>query len=180
MPTAAHAWRCRSAYSSPAGVEPTRTAVRCTPRPLSFRAATRAATSSLMRAARAAPSMTFDDIRGLYRRRQTGGSRCRARRHRVRAGEAAHFISGVLSARCGSNHLVRVAVRGGVLIRAVRRRLRKDAGDRRPLAERGFYPDSPAQRGDRVLDNRQAQAGAAAGASAARGVDLVKALEDAV
>src|SRR4051812_35485146 len=80
MLTAAHACRCRSAYSSPAGVEPTRIAVRWTLRPFSFSASTRAATSSLMRLARAAPSMTFDAIGGLYRpRRRRGRPRRRKR-----------------------------------------------------------------------------------------------------
>src|SRR5437588_671789 len=41
MPTARHACRCRSAYNSPAGVEPTRTAVRFLLRPCPFISRTR-------------------------------------------------------------------------------------------------------------------------------------------
>src|SRR5678815_3505275 len=80
MPTAAHACRWRSAYSSPAGVDPTRIAVRWTLRSFSFSTSTRAATSSLMRLAKAAPSMTFDAIGGLYRPRWRRGSRARRKR----------------------------------------------------------------------------------------------------
>src|SRR5205085_10340954 len=67
MPTArlVLAWFC--AYTSAAGVEPTKTAVSCTARPCRANCSTRSRTACRTRTAWAAPSMIFAAMGGLWR-----------------------------------------------------------------------------------------------------------------